>query len=540
MPMGFTQQFADRLRAAVNESIPFGPLDAGQIADVEVATLLFDWQISSLRGALRKNFLVGRRGSGKSAALNAQARKEPKPVLPDRTWSPSRPAYDYSISLYSWKEFPNIRSTLSEFEKSFDAPLPVEWMAEKWEAVFWLYIGREILHSTTAPDMCATAAFKALERTLRSDEVRDASIERDLRAIVLHGPNTAIAADLNEQLAPPQWETVRARTIDFLTNQKKTALVAVDSMEQYPIREPTHQATLNGLIRAVASINERARGARIIFCLPSEIYAHFFNQSSNPLKDFSSVEFLHWSAKELLQIAAFRYKLFLELHDPKTFEEVRNFDIHHPKDLARFWNTFLPTAVTNGLGLDEAPLAYIIRHTQLLPRQLLKILNEIAVRSHAKTGGWKSFPPEIIRESVTDAESIIAREVFSAFQAVYPQALNACHSTMSRLPIEIKFGELEKQWRAHAKAIMERMELPEFYQFLEMLCEIGVIGRISTAKPPSDRYIFGEFEYRQKGRLSLNDTHHVCVHPLFYGLFQIKTTRGQRTVFPLGTEIEEG
>ena len=40
----------------------------------------------------------------------------------------------------------------------------------------------------------------------------------------------------------------------------------------------------------------------------------------------------------------------------------------------------------NGFGQPEEPIAYIMRHTQLLPRHLIEILNEIIDRARGPRG----------------------------------------------------------------------------------------------------------------------------------------------------------
>jgi hypothetical protein len=531
-------EFENNIRVVLNETAPFGPIDATKITDPEVASLLFDRQIESIRHLLTKNFLVGRRGAGKSAILNAQTRKPSRNEDGANHLMPTRPAYDYAVMLHAWKEFPSIQKLISDFDQSYGGNLPVEWMAEKWEAVFWFYIAREIQQKTPA-ELQHFGVYRDVAQMIGSKTERAAGLDAAIRKIVESGPDPTLMSHAREVLFEFSTERLREACVKFLQINGRRAIVTLDTMEQYPIREKPLQATLNGMMRAVARINGMSPGVRIIFCLPSEIYAHFYAQSSNPLKDFDSVDFLHWSAKGLLQVAAFRYRLFLELCDKPSYDLVASLDIHDRRGLRNFWSTFLPEKVTNGMGVDEAPLAYLVRHTQLLPRQLLKIMNELAVRSHARTGGWRYFPEDIIRQSVRDNEGIIASEVFSAFQSVYPEALRACRATMSRLTIEPKYGEIQRHWRSHAKPLMEQMGFHDFHDFIEMMSEIGVIGKASAKRPDSDRYIFADFEYRAKDRLILDDTHRICVHPVFYGLFQVDTKAGQKTVYPNGTDIDD-
>src|SRR5262249_46937032 len=153
----------------------------------------------------------------------------------------------------------------------------------------WIYAAREIQRATR-PEARTLPTYKNIDTLLGSAELREHEFEHDVARFILHGSQESPLKQIREQLSEPTWEQLREAVSKFLLTEKKTAIIAVDSMEQYQIREPKLQATLNGLIRAVASINERSQGVRIIFSLPSEIYAHFFDVSSNPVKDFASVE----------------------------------------------------------------------------------------------------------------------------------------------------------------------------------------------------------------------------------------------------------
>ncbi len=65
-----------------------------------------------------------------------------------------------------------------------------------------------------------------------------------------------------------------------------------------------------------------------------------------------------------------RLATFLQQDYPDAYARMR---ADAPLEL---FNEFFPDTVVNQIGFEEPTIAYILRHTQLLPRQLLLILNE--------------------------------------------------------------------------------------------------------------------------------------------------------------------
>ena len=167
-------------------------------------------------------------------------------------------------------------------------------------------------------------------------------------------------------------------------------------------------ASLNGFIEypSLHRDSENCRSVKavtislLIFRKHSVLYpgrsTPFFElQSSNHLKDLSpttSVSKLRWRPIDLLKIVAERYREFLTLHlhgEKEVIKTVERLDLSQRLALKEFYSLVVPENVINRLGREEATLAYIVRHTQLPPREFLMIFDAPIRHSHKKTGSWR-------------------------------------------------------------------------------------------------------------------------------------------------------
>src|SRR5690349_4386584 len=97
-----------------------------------------------------------------------------------------------------------------------------------------------------------------------------------------------------------------------------------------------------------------------------------------PSKDFANSQILHWSSMELLELAAVRFATFLRRRNVALYERlIDHMNFHDRRAIREFWLRFVPPHVISQTGLQEDTLAYIMRHTQLLPRHIIKYAGEI-------------------------------------------------------------------------------------------------------------------------------------------------------------------
>src|SRR5262249_9005023 len=97
--------------------------------------------------------------------------------------------------------------------------------------------------------------------------------------------------------------------VTYLHAHKTRAVAIFHSMDEYQTGEPRSDRTVGALPRFAAQFNSTNDRIKIKLGLPAEIYPEIERASANPLKDFVNLDQVLWTAGELAQIAAYRYRL---------------------------------------------------------------------------------------------------------------------------------------------------------------------------------------------------------------------------------------
>ena len=129
-------------------------------------------------------------------------------------------------------------------------------------------------------------------------------------------------------------------------------------------------------------------------------------------------------------------------------------------------------------------------------------------RIHRVTG------PKVV-DAVSQVESTLCKEVFTAYLHKYPLAYGVCDKCIPELPREFDDGTQHKVYKRHGKHLFEE-QTPnaEYSGFKKMLIEMGVIERV---RKKTAIYAEAEFECAKPGRLSISVADGLCLHPLFSG-----------------------
>jgi hypothetical protein len=274
---------------------------------------------------------------------------------------------------------------------------------------------------------------------------------------------------------------------------------------------------------------------RLKVAFPSEIFPEIQRGSANPLKDFPTHAQLSWTAMELAQIAAFRYKIFLEHFSPEVFRDISDIDITQRDGAHRFWNTFFSEEQTNRYKQNESALIYMMRHTQLLPRQLFRIMEKVIISSHSRTGRYKLLTKSAVSDAVENMETVIAGEIFSAYINIYPKAEFFGKSIFGRFPTVFSYNELEDRWRKIGRTLNETWVSEfELYHLTEMLLRMGILGEV---KLETDKYIETVFSYNMLMPLPLGDKAMLAIHPIFSRYFACSENKQGKAILPQGASF---
>ncbi|HET7145272.1 MAG TPA: hypothetical protein VFI68_14730 [Anaerolineales bacterium] len=513
---------SNTVRPYITKDEPFGPIDSIDIdsKDVEALELLFEphnWIYKNLRH--RPSIIIGRRGSGKTSYLRS--------VFFDKK-------YDFYTEIRTARVLSQVTKVIQRMSKEAFFP---EMVSELWEMVIWIGVFSEIRKNSLLPsdDLYVVNAYLDM-LDIRGRENVDSVLSHlatRLDETMDRNPNGG-ATEILKEFDRNKFDHVRSVVMQSFEHSKKKFVVLMDSLDDFQLDIDSVSHSLQGLLKLVGSMNKPRDIVDIRFCLPAEVYHRFIKISSNPNKDFRRALKLQWTAAELILIGAQRLKFYLDIYYPDFIKEINPLDVTKRTDALRLFQAVLPERVTNQVGFQEDTMSYILRHTQLLPRHFLMLLNSI-FKSYSSNQKSNPFPvsEERITNGIRQVEDLIVGEIFVAFKLIYPTAGETCRRSLPELGHKFSMGDLHRVFTRHGKAVFGSDNL---FDFQRMLLEIGAIGRVIPGKE-KDVYIKGNFEYTISHELVLSQDDELCIHPLFSGIF--RGNGRERPVYPYGSVLED-
>ena len=504
----------------ITDETPFGPIAMDEISTRDVYDALYDRDNRIHAEIVRRHpsFIVGRRGAGKTALMRA-------PLLDPR---------NLLVEFKSADLFAHVLHCVESIERS-QGRMFVKQVSDIWEGVVWSGLCLAALQSTTAPNETRADLFTLQRFVAGLGDVSAMSVD-DVGASYCRAlaesaddPGSGQAVAMNE---------AKEACLRVLRHRDLHPVVLIDSMEDLHTEFDTLARPMAGLFGLIGRADRSAvPDCDFRFCYPSELWMKLGDLAANPLKDAENHVTIHWQARELLKIAGNRLAIYLRLHHPSVLADVVGRRSYNPKsldDARAVLAAVLPRTVVNRVGTEETAVAYIMRHTQLLPRHLLRILNGIMRRNREAGGDPTAVAPEAVVEGVRQVEELLAVEIFSAYSAVHPLAREACRRALPELRTSFRDGDLHRAFNRTGIAKTTGME---YFEFKEMLIEIGALGRVLRH---TDRYVEAEFDYTLPSPLFPGHHEELCLHPLFTRVFQAHTepvaNGGNRVVYPYGSD----
>jgi hypothetical protein len=488
---------------------PFGPPDTETVvnAGIDGAEELFDRSnliYARAVNPLRPTYIVGRKGAGKTAfLLSSTLRGGPSTEV-------LRTATVYHEMAAVLRRYRAIRG-----------PLFVEQVAQIWLALFeQVAVYHAVRHAAPgdAPnDLQVLWDFRGPARVAPDDATRIA--ERFLAELQRRIADDGLVG-LREVLdGPAHGEAtgcrVRQAMAAVLAARPDPLVIVMDNLEDLHEQLSELHQVLAGMFAAAGRViadNQNCRPFGLQICLPSELFDQIHEISAAPEKDFRlSYLTIYWTAKELLKLAGNRLFLFLKTHHPDRLDGVlrRADQLDEPEPMIGLLRTALPNSVHNGLGMPEDPVAYLLRHTQLLPRHLIEILNSVFTTRARDSVPW-AVSPAAVAVGTRAAERLIVKGVFAAHRASFPFAGDALIRLSDALPICFPAKELRKVFNRKG---IRKITGMDFDEFLSMLITLGVVG---VRFDQTARYNKAHFQYTFDSVLTAEeDVDHLCFHPLF-------------------------
>lgn len=336
-------------------------------------------------------------------------------------------------------------------------------------------------------------------------------------------------------LKDPHFE--KARELAARRMMQSPITLIVDTSEQYDTRSDDVMYALAGLIEAGSHIEEALaeRGFYIKLFFAEEIFpklevAYVSNTSKhvrNPVK-------IRWRPKELLRLAAWRLLSFKSEHGYSPVYDKQSIDWTRPSSIyERFWSEHFGEKVLSRSGNTERTFSYILRHTQLRPRQMIVLCNRIAQASidqcEDDVQGLKNFSGDSIRFGVQEAEIALAKEIINSYRTIFPKASLMINCLTGGTPF-MQGNELHIAFN-RARAFIP--EDPDFdhRQFIDMLVQLGVIGRIRRQDNEA-RIVEADFQHNMDHELRINERDQCIVHPMFCSFLNRSFGPGGYIVYP--------
>jgi hypothetical protein len=517
----------DQLDAVFTTQRPLGPIAIDDETDPTVLRALYDSRVNLHITSQHSppTFIVGRRGSGKTSLLLSSQLDES----------------NLTIHLSTAGAFSRVQAAVDALQARL--LLTEEGVADIWSLLLWGPIAvrlaerhrdrdphreYQVLWETTAP-LRALVPRNGIPGISYDDLILDHLAQQF--TVAVRSMDTVLGTDALGRhfcISGRPWvegiEAARA----VATARKAKIFVLIDSLENIGAQIGRLELTLKGLFHLVGRIGMQTsrRPFRLQCCFPSELWPLLHKISSNPVKDFADRVVLQWSGDDLLRAAALRLNAFLERQFPEMAVK--------PEDSLDLFRTLFPARIKSGAGLVEPSIAYMLRHTHLLPRQFIYILNEALHRAIVATEQPVVRSSDIIG-AVAEVETTLCPEVFAAHMFRYPAAEDITRQLVPYLPFRFTEGHLHSMYN---RAGIQQSFGIGYRTVLEMLSHIGLFGRFVGEER---YYAKAEFEYTVEGSLNLSPDDEYCLHPLFVRLYAsrdiVKPSGETKPVYPLGTPI---
>jgi hypothetical protein len=540
----------NELAGIITRRQPFGPPDAAQYSShTDLLRLLYDPtnRIHQQAESTGAPYVIGRKGAGKTAFVMA-------PKLRPNSVAVELPSADIYQGVFGIVRALHQRGV--EVYAEHSARL---WRQLAWSAVLCEIARREGKRKASTKTIFQFAEFLGNGRVPSSpDQSVSLYLERVERTVAVSARAGGLGELITRAVSGYGWTINDA--IDegarWLAACPDRYVVIVDSLERYTgslPRTPYESVERNafeGLFRFIGGDGTMPdRSFDIRFAFPAELWSVLEHTSSNPIKDFHQRVIAQWSSRELIALIGTRLAIYTELYEPELkTPRIRNGDrvvALNYDDARRMIAVMLPPTVTNGMGIPEDTVAYLLRHTQLLPRHLITILNQIW-EVHATAENNLSFPVgnHAIVEGVRHGETDVVGDIIAAYKQVHPFAKLCCERVIPNLGMVFAEGDLHREYNRNG---IRRDTGLEFRDFERSLIEIGCVGRTVESERTA-RYVVGEFEYTRPGSLYIGDGELFCLHPVFAEVFSCRNSTSRlsqlspeerstvRPVYPIGTD----
>lgn len=457
--------------------------------------------------------IIGRRGAGKTALSNYFSFQ--KRIKNCQCIDVDEPA------VYS-----GVLSEISGFAGA-DRATAIPQISKIWTHIIWVLIFK--LHcdrSAKIRDAYNGSSYSFREKggicTLVS------SILKNLVEKVSGADPDAIQSAIDAMKRGP-FEAARQESIELARHSP--VIIAFDTLEQMSPSNDHLMWAMAALIHACSRFNldHSSDGLHVKLFLPGEAYPELStNWVLNLTKEIRNPVFLYWRPKDLLRMICWRLHTNLRRWGQQLPTGEGQIDWESHRDVhEKIWVPHFGAKIRNKQGGLEDTFPYILRHTQLMPRQMILLCNSIAACAMAK-GNFPKFTESDIRKGVHKKESFLADEIFNAYSSIHRQVAKIVVA-LSGSDAVFLGKHLHKIAPRSASAWAKGEYSPD--AFKNLLTEIGVVGRVR--KHGADgTFHEADYNYSSSIPVHLQEDELCAIHPMFFNRLNIGVEKEVILPFP--------
>jgi len=506
LPHGPHEHTIELAKDGVTDLEPFGEADCESdlkvLGSSEYSKYYFDHTRFTREALSPKVFLIiGRRGAGKTALSQFFSFQQLMPRV--TTIEVDEPAV-----------FQQLMSKIAESAAS-TREVAIPRLVKIWEFVIWSTIFWQLRERDSRIKAAVTFADHADQVSTFIRHVLMTLVSRFIET------DNALADELEDFINNERVQRAKKAVLEIVKGSK--VIIALDTMENYAVRDESMMRSMGALIQCASrfSRNYARHGIYLKVFIMAEIFPYLKEEVSlNPLKFIHDEIYLQWRPKDLMRLISWRYDRYLKgnnLTIPTTSKV--DWDNHHDV-LREKWEPYWGKTLKTRQDLIEETFPFVLRHTQLRPRQLIVLCNSIA-RISQDGESFPKFGPDSIIAGVQRAEKRLAEEVMNSYSSVYPGAARIAEA-LSGLPLIFKGNELDK--RAPQTASQWPPGEYSSYAFRQFVSELGIVGRVRNVSEKTG-IVEADFEYAGDSRISLLVNDLCVIHPMFYKKLNIRMTK---------------
>lgn len=409
-----------------------------------------------------------------------------------------------------------------------------------WEFILWSLILEEYReHDTYIADTLELVGDKGTWCSY---------IKRALQLLMdrfLNDSNGSLSTDIAQDILSPRFREARRRVLKF--TRCEPVIIAIDSLEKYARDDDPMMRATAALIEAASNMStaHAIDGIHVKLFVSAEIFPHLAeNEISNYSKFVQNPIYLHWRPKDLVRLVCWRINEHFRTDEKLGFHYRENVRWDSSSSVIdNVWMPLFGQTLRNGNGRTESTIGYVMRHTQLRPRQFVLFCNLMARHAH-REGTFPRISGDAMISAVALQERELAKEIINSYSHIYPN-IDRIIRALNGMPIQFSARELDRRAPSTASQWPQGDYSP--YRFREILAELGVIGRIRDDHVAGDGTTFleADFEYSLDDRLYIGEGDECVVHPMFFHKLRINTT-SKAIVYPfpnadsfgnVGTEV---